>query len=270
MTFSSTEEAPEESLPDRPQPPTGRQSPIPGVTWDWRDLVLGAILAIGTFVILGAAIVITAQSVWGTDAVETMVAEAATVLLLDAVLVGAVVFVIRRKGASWASLGFRRPRPAILARSNGPWVGLTGLIIVGYFAAIAAVNFYTLAAEQTGIDILLPDPQLSDDSFDHDLVVITLGLGVVLGAPLAEEIFFRGFFFAGMRRYLNLPLAGLLSGVVFAAAHGQVGLVIPFALVGLVLAFAYERSGTLLAPIGIHFVFNAVSFIVLIKIPDLR
>jgi hypothetical protein len=240
------------------------------VTWSWRDLVLGAILAIGTFLVLGAAIVITAQSIWGEDSLETMVAEAVTVLLLDVVLIASVLFVIRRKGADWPNLGFRRPRPAILMHSNGPWVGLAGIIVVGYFAAIAAVQFYTLAAELLGLDVLLPDPQLEDDSFDHNLVVVILGLGVVLGAPIAEEIFFRGFFFAGMRRYLNMPLAGLLSGVVFSAAHGQVGLVLPFALVGLVLAYAYERSGTLLAPIGIHFVFNAVSFIVLVTFPDLR
>ena len=47
-------------------------------------------------------------------------------------------------------------------------------------------------------------------------------------APLAEEIFFRGFIFGGLRRYMNLATAGAISGFLFALAHGDPGLILPF------------------------------------------
>ena len=88
--------------------------------------------------------------------------------------------------------------------------------------------------------------------------------------PFAEELFFRGFFFAGLRRRLGFILAAMFSGFVFSLAHADLGLILPFTGVGMVLAYSYERTGSLYAPIGIHVLFNLVSFLVLILVPEAR
>lgn len=250
----------------QPEPPAG----LEGVTWNWRDLVVGIIAAIGVFVVLGVALVGTAMAIYGEDSTETDLAQAMSTLVFDIFLVCMVLWVLRRKGAGLRQLGLRAPKRGIIAKDWGPWPGLLVLVVVAYFGAIACVSFYTLAADFVGLDELLPSQQLPDSFFDHAGVIAITGLAVIFGAPLAEEIFFRGFLFGGLRRYLSLPLAALATGVLFALTHGDPGLVIPFTMVGAILAFTYERSGTLLAPIAVHFTFNAVSFLLLLLIPSLR
>jgi hypothetical protein len=239
-----------------------RSSPIPGVTWGFRDIVLGVIAALVVFFLLGATIVGSAMAAFGEDALETLLAEAAAVAVLDVVLVVTVLAVIARKGAGLRELGFAAPRQG--------WPRMLGYIVLAYFAAIGLVNIYGILIDVFGLDLLEPGQQLPDDFYDHDSVVILTGIAIVFMAPIAEEVFFRGFIFAGLRRYLNLPIAGSLSGALFALAHGDPGLILPFAGVGLVLAFVYERSGSLWAPIGVHFVFNSVSFLLLLLIPEWR
>jgi membrane protease YdiL (CAAX protease family) len=90
------------------------------------------------------------------------------------------------------------------------------------------------------------------------LVVISLWLGAALIAPLAEEAFFRGilqtFFFNafGHRR-----IAIVLSSLAFGLVHFQQPQAIPALVVlGFILGYAYERSGSLIVPVMIHAVFN--------------
>ncbi len=191
-----------------------------------------------------------------------MLAEAIAIAILDAVLVLTVLVTIARKTAGLRELGFRAP-------SRG-WARMVGFVVIAYFAAIGLVNIYGIAINLFGLDQLEPAQQLPDDFYDHDIVVILTGIAIIFIAPVAEEVFFRGFIFGGLRRYLNLPIAGLISGTLFAMAHGDPGLVVPFAGVGLVLAFLYERTGSLYASIGVHFVFNSVSFMLLLLFPHLR
>jgi len=247
---------------DELPPPRERPSPLPGVTWGFRDIVLGVFAALVVFLIIGAVIVGGATAAFGEDTIETLLAEATAVAILDIVLVVTVLAVIARKGAGLAELGLRAPREG--------WPRLLGYIVLAYFAAIGLVNVYGIVIDVFGLDLLEPSQQLPADFYDHDSVVILTGIAIVFMAPVAEEVFFRGFVFGGLRRYLNLPIAGLLSGALFALAHGDPGLVVPFACVGLVLAYVYEKSGSLFASIGVHFVFNTVSFLLLLLVPEWR
>jgi len=245
-----------------PPPPRERPSPLPGVTWGIRDIILGVFAALAVFFVLGAAIIGGASAAFDDDSFETSLAEAVAIAVLDIVLVVTVLAVVARKGAGLAELGFRLPR--------WTWARTLGYIVLAYFAAIGLVNIYGIAIDVFGLDQLEPAQQLPDDFYDHDVVVALTGIAIVFMAPVAEEVFFRGFIFGGLRRYLNLPIAGLCSGVLFAFAHGDPGLIAPFAGVGLVLAFIYEKSGSLWAPIGVHFIFNTLSFSLLLLFPELR
>jgi membrane protease YdiL (CAAX protease family) len=245
-----------------PPPAIERPSPLPGVSWGWRDLVLGVAAALLVFLVLSAIVVGSALAAFGEDTLETMLAEATAIALLDVILVCAVLAVVARKGAGLTELGLRSPPRG--------WPRLLGVVVLAYFAAIGVVNIYGILIDAFGLDWLEPGEQLGSDFYDHDSVVILTGIAIVFMAPIAEEIFFRGFIYGGLRRYLNLPIAGLLSGSLFAMAHGDPGLIAPFAGVGLVLAFVYEKSGTLWASIGVHFVFNSISFMLLLLVPEWR
>ncbi|HEU0072890.1 MAG TPA: CPBP family intramembrane glutamic endopeptidase [Dehalococcoidia bacterium] len=245
-----------------PPPKSERPPSLPGITWGFRDIVLGVFGALVVFFVLGAAIIGGAMAAFGEDSLETDLAEAIAIAMLDVVLVLTVLLVIARKGAGLPALGFRAPRQG--------WGLMLAFIVAAYFAAIGVVNIYGIAIDVLGLDQLEPAQQLPDDFYDHDVVVVLTGFAIVFMAPVAEEIFFRGFIFGGLRRYLNLPIAGLISGSLFAIAHGDPGLILPFAGVGLVLAAIYEYTRSLYASIGVHFVFNSMSFLLLLLFPDLR
>jgi membrane protease YdiL (CAAX protease family) len=89
-------------------------------------------------------------------------------------------------------------------------------------------------------------------------------LNAVLIVPLIEELFFRGFLYAFLKRFTSTWAAIVLSAGVFAFAHVNIGSVLPLWLLGIVLAVAYEHTGSLLLPMGIHGCFNFITAISLL------
>jgi len=93
---------------------------------------------------------------------------------------------------------------------------------------------------------------------------LVLGLVAVVacvGAPLAEEVVFRGYIYAVVKRFTNIPFAVIFSGLLFGAVHGNLLALLPLTILGIVLALAYEYTGSLWAPIAIHFCFNAATVV---------
>ena len=106
--------------------------------------------------------------------------------------------------------------------------------------------------------------------FDADLawggpvvVGVTL-LGSVVFAPVFEELVFRGLLYGTLRTRLAWPLAAAASGLVFALAHGYgvIGFLSVF-LSGVLWAWVYERTGSLLPSILAHVANNAAVAITL-------
>jgi hypothetical protein len=79
----------------------------------------------------------------------------------------------------------------------------------------------------------------------------------VAAAPLFEEYLFRGLVFKGLRRTMTPAFAILASAAIFAIVHPPLSFVPVFGL-GVAAALAFERSGSLLAPILAHALYNAV------------
>ena len=94
-------------------------------------------------------------------------------------------------------------------------------------------------------------------------------LGAVVLAPVAEELLFRGLIFRGL--YDRSPLvAHLLTMVLFSLVHvtGYVGVYdakllffcfLQYLAPAYCLNFAYQQSGTLVAPILMHMLTNLVA-----------
>jgi membrane protease YdiL (CAAX protease family) len=78
----------------------------------------------------------------------------------------------------------------------------------------------------------------------------------VVLAPLFEELFFRGFLQSFLKNYTSTWMALVLSAGVFAFAHVNLGAVLQLWLLGVALGLAYEHTGALLLPVGIHGCFN--------------
>ena len=115
----------------------------------------------------------------------------------------------------------------------------------------------------------LADIDLSDQDLVKVVASNTLSSGgkailysfLLLEAPLLEEPLFRGVIFGGLTKVMPVWGAMLLSGFIFAFVHVNAATFIPLWFLGIAFAWLYARTGTLLAPMAVHFIFNGVNLI---------
>jgi membrane protease YdiL (CAAX protease family) len=88
-------------------------------------------------------------------------------------------------------------------------------------------------------------------------------LAVVI-APVAEELAFRGYLYGVLKRYFGAVPALVLSGILFALIHLNLPSFFPLLVLASVFALAYELSGSLLVPMTMHALFNALSLILVL------
>jgi len=81
-----------------------------------------------------------------------------------------------------------------------------------------------------------------------------------LGAPLGEELLYRGMLYGALRRRWGFWGAALVSSLAFGLFHVIPLQVLTAMLLGLVLCWVYERSGSLWAPALVHLVNNLLAF----------
>ena len=84
-----------------------------------------------------------------------------------------------------------------------------------------------------------------------------LGALAVLAAPLFEEFIFRGLIQGGLRRSLPAWPAIVISAAIFAIVHPPASM-LPVFVLGLCAGWAHERGGSLLVPMLVHGIYNAV------------
>jgi len=94
-----------------------------------------------------------------------------------------------------------------------------------------------------------------------------LALTVLFEAPLLEEPLFRGVIFRGFLKGLPPWGAMAASGFLFALIHVNAGAFIPLWYLGVAFAWLYWRTGTILAPMLAHFLFNLANFAMLLVLP---
>lgn len=85
-------------------------------------------------------------------------------------------------------------------------------------------------------------------------ILLLLPVVAVVVAPIAEEVFFRGYLYAVFRsKFTRDPWYALYwSSAVFAVVHFYVIHFIPVFLIGLALGYLYRRRGFLIAPVVAH------------------
>ncbi len=90
-----------------------------------------------------------------------------------------------------------------------------------------------------------------------DVLTLTVVLACLVG-PVAEELFFRGVLYAALRKHASRWLAIAMSGAVFAFVHTNIVGFLPIMALGCVLAYLYERTGSLAGPIVVHVLHNTL------------
>jgi membrane protease YdiL (CAAX protease family) len=179
-------------------------------------------------------------------------------LSVELTLIGASYLRLIRSGhTTWRELGFDWQRIV-------PDVGRG----VGYGVAAFLVSALIQSSmEQVGVR----QTQLLELSWVRDLDLFGFALVFVvgaIGAPLAEELYFRGYVFSAYVREKGLILAYALSGIVFAALHLNREALLPILILGVMLAWMYRRTGSIITPITAHALNNGLAFLIFYFAPS--
>ncbi len=89
------------------------------------------------------------------------------------------------------------------------------------------------------------------------LVGYSLFLACILG-PIIEEIFFRGFLYPVIRKKAGVAIASAVTALLFALTHENTFAIIPIFVLGLILAYLYEKRGNLIACTTLHMLHNTI------------
>ena len=118
---------------------------------------------------------------------------------------------------------------------------------------------------QLALGLPLGNPQLEfllTDNISIPGVLIMLVFGGVI-VPIAEEILFRGLLYSWLRQNLRIWPAILISSALFGVLHGEISIAGATFLMGIILAWIYEKSTSLWPAISIHIINNSIKLLVL-------
>lgn len=117
--------------------------------------------------------------------------------------------------------------------------------------------------DKSSDDLSAPARELSDRA-DSAVGWVVLAVIVVVGAPVVEELFYRGLLLRSLEKRRLAPwVAALLSAAVFAAMHLQALQFMGLFVFGLVLAALAQGFGRLGPSIWAHAAFNAATVVAL-------
>lgn len=247
----STVEQGEDSI-DLPQPP-----PLPGpgnvLTWWCRPIDTAGLLLM---VMIFFSFAVSQQTATKSEDVQKMMTPSLLVgnIVIFAILVGIVMAIVwsRVKPVAWLGLRWREWPHALWI---GPvavmvmWVILVALSASGYIAWLE--NIVGSKSTQDAVKLLQESKDLTS--------VALMAFSAAIIAPLAEEVIFRGYIYPVAKYFAGPWVGALFTSLVFAAGHGNVPLMLPLFLLGMLMTWAYEKTGSLWAAISIHFFFNSAT-----------
>jgi len=235
------------------------------VPWDWMDVLLFGLFAIGATVLFGVLLALglallhvtpaqvqQSRGLWG-------VFNVAAQIVLDLGLLGYLALQMRLRFHSpfWRTIGWRPLETTTTPRALAYLTLVLGGFLVGIFTSVAETAFPPKHA--LPIQTVLQDPRTA----------LLFMLTAVLVAPVVEETFFRGYLYPVIARSLGIGPGVVITGMLFGLLHAiqlwggwwQIALLV---LVGIVFTFVRARSRTVLASYILHVSYNSLQVIAML------
>jgi membrane protease YdiL (CAAX protease family) len=221
--------------------------------WNMRDLLAAASALI--LVLLGGELVVTLPFyVTHRDQDSAWPWLLATDMTLRVVILFAFVAAFRQRGIDWRrAIGLRGSSP-VKSIGFGAMFFLAILPPLALSFAVYSQFCHLVGIKETAQDIA--DILASSDSM---AIVVLIAVFATTVAPVFEEFFFRGFAYPVLKQRWGTLWALTIVSAVFAAIHFHLPSLGPLFALAVGLGLAYELSGSLLAPITMHALFNAAN-----------
>ncbi len=238
------------------EPPSLEALSDPGpAPQSWLDLALYLLIGFGSFILLSGVVSALFQ--------EISLGASFLLFLANFVCLGGTTYLlgVRRGKISWRGLGLRPFRWSwqwLLLGAGVAILLLPGRAVLGLLVQMLVEG--NLDSLQARSDLIMGGAlEFSWIGFFSTL----LGAGILV--PISEELYFRGLlhtWFWGKTERVWLRV--LASGTIFALAHADsISVVAASFVIGLVNAFAYERTRSLFIPIIIHITTNSAAVLLL-------
>lgn len=174
---------------------------------------------------------------------------------------------------SWVMLSIRKAR----ATGRGNWrdgIGNLPIRRPGLVLVLAAI-LLAVATLQVMAVLWLPSlhalvPKASQEFGEQVANVgmapkILLGLMMTVSGPIAEELFFRGWLWSGLRRHWGPVATAAATSAMWLTVHLPDGLTRPLFLLpaAVILSLVRHRSGSVRASILVHIANNAFAVVLL-------
>jgi membrane protease YdiL (CAAX protease family) len=112
------------------------------------------------------------------------------------------------------------------------------------------------------------DTGFSSITEQYQLILAFITLVVI--APVAEEVLFRGYLFGKLRKIVPVWLAIVVTSILFAAIHGAWNLAIDTFALSVVLCLLRISTGSIWASMLLHMAKNGIAFYILFVDPILH
>lgn len=126
--------------------------------------------------------------------------------------------------------------------------GIAGCIAATCLMAMIQLAFYDEQYQQT-----------AQITYSAGFLMQIIGLGVVI--PVAEELMFRGILYKRFRERQGFWYSALWSSLLFSFMHSNTTQMIYTFLLGVLLAYLYEKFGSFRAPVVLHILLNTGSVV---------
>lgn len=227
----------------------------PPITWGMGDAVTGIVASLALSQV-GIVVIYAVGGYSYGDTLPLWVTAIAEIPLWVG-LVGAALYATKRKGTASLRADF-----GLVMRWSDVPLGL----VTGFVGQIGIVVIVTPIYKLLGVDthkVGATARDLAGRAVHAPDVVLLVGI-VVIGAPVIEELFYRGLVLRSIERRWGTAFAVVATSLVFALLHFQPYDFLPLALFGFIVSVLAVRTGRLGPGIWAHVAFNLTAVVSLL------
>lgn len=164
---------------------------------------------------------------------------------------GILILGILRRKINQNNLGFLNVGKGLLIKSAA--IALLMMPIIGLIAALI----------QWILGRPIYNPQLEFIVPDKFSLVTAGAMLLVTGfiVPVAEELYFRAVLYQALRKHFGVWIGALISSLIFGALHGEISIAGATFVMGLVLVYFFEISGSIWPSVLIHVLNNSLKLV---------
>ena len=181
------------------------------------------------------------------EAIARYQVEIVTLSALATIILTGILFARDRKLEQKARIMLPERAPLSKYWSVGVF-GIAGCIAATCLMAMIQLAFYDEQYQQT-----------AQITYSAGFLMQIIGLGVVI--PVAEELMFRGILYKRFRERQGFWYSALWSSLLFSFMHSNTTQMIYTFLLGVLLAYLYEKFGSFRAPVVLHILLNTGSVV---------